>query len=224
MGARGLVVALTTMLALSGASVLAASAPPGPSDAPDPGYERPRATAAPANYAAALATWRKAESINDWIAAGFEYDSARASALSESARAAGVRTVVHEPEAFFAQPRGVCVDLARFAVATLRRVEPQAQAAYVMIEFDPVVKDGQVLRRHWLASFRRDGAWYFFADSKRPGHIAGPYAGVEPFIAEYAAYRGRPVVSYRITDTYERRLRTPRGTGGDVVHGERRGT
>jgi hypothetical protein len=211
-------------LALWGGSAHAASASPEPSDAPDPGYARPRATAGPASYEAALATWRAAESVNDWIAARFEYDGARASAMSESARAAGGRTVVHEPEAFFARPRGVCVDLARFTVATLRRVEPQAQAAYVMIEFDPVVKDGQVLRLHWLASFRRDGAWYFFADSKRPGHIAGPYAGVEPFIAEYAVYRGRPVVSYRITDTYERRLRTPRGSGGDVVHGERRGT
>ena len=207
MGARGLVVALTTMLALSGASALAASASPEPSDAPDPGYERPRATAAPASYQAALATWRTAESINDWIAGRFAYDGARATAMSESARAAGAHAAVHEPDAFFAQPRGVCVDLARFAVVTLGRVEPQSQPAYVMIEFEPLVKDGHVLRRHWLASFRRDGAWYFFADSKRPGHIAGPYASVERFIAEYAAYRGRPVVAYRITDTYERQQR-----------------
>jgi hypothetical protein len=204
---RASLAAAAAMLVLA-VGATASTPAPEPSDAPDPAFARPRAVEAPATYAAALTSWRTAESVNDWIAARFEYDRARASAFSESARAAsGGRVVVHEPEAFFAQTRGVCVDLARFAVVTLRRVEPQSQPAYVMIEFEPLVKDGHVLRRHWLASFRRDGAWYFFADSKRPGHIAGPYASVERFITEYAAYRGRPVVAYRITDTYERQQR-----------------
>jgi hypothetical protein len=206
-GARRGFLATSAMLAFAGAAAVAAPTAPEPSDAPDPAFARPRAVEAPATYAAALTSWHTAESVNAWIATRFEYDRARASALSESARAAGGRVAVHEPDDFFAQPRGVCVDLARFAVVTLGRVEPQSQPAYLMIEFEPLVKDGHVLRRHWLASFRRDGAWYFFADSKRPGHIAGPYASVERFIAEYAVYRGRPVVAYRITDTYERQQR-----------------
>jgi hypothetical protein len=46
-----------------------------------------------------------------------------------------------------------------------------------MIEFDPVSLAGNTLRRHWIASYERNGMRYFFADSKRPGHIAGPYPG-----------------------------------------------
>ena len=86
-----------------------------------------------------------------------------------------------------------------------------------MLEFSPVAIAGNTIRLHWLASFRRDGAWYFFADSKRPGHLAGPYATVQQFVDEYASYRGRRVVAFREVDSYQRRQRTlavkePRGT------------
>ena len=77
-----------------------------------------------------------------------------------------------------------------------------------MIEFDPVSIAGNTLRRHWVVSFERGGERYFFADSKRPGHIAGPYASTQDFIAEYARYRGRRIVSFREVETYERKLRT----------------
>jgi hypothetical protein len=179
-----------------------------PHDAPDPAHPRPAATAdAPASYPQALADWRSAEAVNDWLGARFTYDRDRALALSETARAAGGRTAVIEPQAFFAAPHGVCVDMARFAVATLREVDPAAQASYLTIEFAPVEIAGRTLRRHWMAAFRRDGRYYFFADSRRPGHLAGPYASVDEFVAEYAAYRGRAVVSYRLADSYERSLR-----------------
>jgi hypothetical protein len=78
-----------------------------------------------------------------------------------------------------------------------------------MIEFDPVSISGNTLRRHWVASFERDGKRYFFADSKRPGHMAGPYGSTQEFIAEYAAYRGRRIVSFREAETFERKARTP---------------
>jgi hypothetical protein len=81
---------------------------------------------------------------------------------------------IYQPHKFFAAPSGVCVDLSRFAVETLRHIDPDARASYLMIEFAPVTIGGNTLRRHWLASFTRDGKYYFFADSKRPGHIAGP--------------------------------------------------
>ena len=76
-----------------------------------------------------------------------------------------------------------------------------------MIEFAPVTIAGNTLRRHWLATFERDGQHYFFADSKRPGHLAGPYASIAKFIDDYAAYRGRDVIAFRVVDTYERRTR-----------------
>lgn len=177
------------------------------SDAPDPAFARPQSAAGPRTYDEAVREWSSSDAINAWIGSSFRYDRGRALALSETTRAANVSTAVIEPEAFFAHPRGVCIDLARFAVSTLRRVDPQSRGAYLMIEFEPVEVAGQVLRRHWLATFERGGKRYFFADSKRPGHMAGPYDSVDAFIVEYGAYRGRPIVSYKVLEGYERRIR-----------------
>jgi hypothetical protein len=99
------------------------------------------------------------------------------------------------------------VDLSRFAVETLRRLDPTLVARYLMIEFAPVTINGNTLRLHWLASFTRDGRHYFFADSRRPGHIAGPYASAQEFVEQYAAYRGREIVAFRELDSYQRRQR-----------------
>ena len=162
-----------------------------------------------ASYGEALKLWRSAEEVNAWIGARFEYDMSRALQLSETQRQASGRMPIHAPEAFFAAPKGVCVDVARFAVETLRAIAPEARAAYVMIEFDPVSISGSTLRRHWVATFERDGNRYFFADSKRPGHMAGPYGSTQEFIDEYARYRGRRIVSFREADSFERKARTP---------------
>lgn len=177
------------------------------SDAPDPARARAVAEPGPASYDEALVRWRSPQDLSRWLGPRFEYDQRRALALSETARAAAQRTPVHAPEAFFAEPAGVCVDLTHFAVSTLRRIAPQAEARYLMIEFEPIAIAGHTLRRHWIAGYRQDGAHYFFADSKRPGHIAGPYATVEQFLREYADYRGRPVVRWRLADSHERQLR-----------------
>jgi hypothetical protein len=79
-----------------------------------------------------------------------------------------------------------------------------------MIEFDPVVVDGEVLRRHWLVVFTRAGRLYSFADSRRPGHIAGPFRSLEALVAEYEAYRGRKIVSTQVMDDFKRRARQRR--------------
>ena len=133
---------------------------------------------------------------------------ARAVQLSETQRQKNGRMPITPPEAFFATPSGVCVDLARFAVETLRTIDPALKPRYLMIEFDPVAISGNMLRRHWVVTFERDGSHYFFADSKRPGRIAGPYASSDEFIAEYARYRGRRIVSFAERESYERTLRT----------------
>jgi len=161
-----------------------------------------------ASYAETLRLWRSADDVNAWIGARFEYDMSRALQLSETQQQTSGRMPIVAPEAFFAAPRGVCVDLSRFAVETLRAIAPEARAAYVMIEFDPVSISGNTLRRHWVASFEKDGKRYFFADSKRPGHMAGPYETTQEFIAEYARYRGRQIVSFREAETFERKVRT----------------
>jgi hypothetical protein len=76
-----------------------------------------------------------------------------------------------------------------------------------MIEFEPLQIGGHALRRHWIASYRQDGALFFFADSKRPGHVAGPYMTVEQFLREYAEFRRRPIVGFRLADSHEHQLR-----------------
>ena len=178
------------------------------SDAPEPGRIPMALADAPASYAEALQRWKGAAEVNTWIGARFEYDLQRAMQLSETQRSRSGRMPIHAPAAFFANPRGVCVDLARFAVETLRAVDPASRPGYVMIEFNPVAIRGNTLRRHWVASFQRDGQTWFFADSKRPGHMAGPYADTEAFMAGYAQYRGREIVAFKEIDSYERKLRS----------------
>jgi hypothetical protein len=162
-----------------------------------------------ASFAEALTVWQTPEDINAWIGRKFTYDTARAAALSETQRGRSAPLPIYEPSAFFESPTGVCVDLSRFAVETLRAIDRAEQPSYLMIEFAPVDLDGNLLRLHWLAFFRRDGNYYFFADSKRPGHLAGPYSGIPEFVAEYSKYRGRAIVAYRALESYQRLQRTP---------------
>lgn len=177
------------------------------SDAP----EGPRAAAPaggfPPTYADALARWRTPGDIDRWIGASFRYDAARARRLSESERARSGTPAILAPAAFYADPVGVCVDLARFGVETLAAVDPSARARYLMIEFDPAQVGGEVLRRHWVATRRQDGAILVYADSKRPGHVAGPYASIDDFVRDYAAYRGRRIVSVQERESYARTTR-----------------
>jgi hypothetical protein len=204
---------MRAILALLAAACLAACgavperADPG-SDAPETRVVPARGYPEAATYPAALAGWRSADDVNAWIGARFQYDFARALQLSETQRQKNGRMPIRDPETFFREPRGVCVDLSRFAVETLRAIDPATNARYVVIEFDPVEIAGNTLRRHWIASFERDGQRHFFADSKRPGHVAGPYASLQDFAAEYAAYRGRRIVSVNERASYERTLRT----------------
>jgi hypothetical protein len=177
------------------------------SDAPEnPASDRYPASAPP-TYDDALKQWRSSDEVNDWIGARFRYDNARAQVLSETQRR-NVRMPIHGAAALYESPRGVCVDLARFAVETLRVVDAGSRPRYLMIEFDPLTIAGNTLRRHWIVTFERGGQRYFFADSKRPGHIAGPYATTQAFIDDYAAYRGRRIVAFRESETYERQQRT----------------
>ena len=198
--------AVVVAAALAACSALPERADP-LSDAPDARAPEAETLIAPPSYDAALQTWRGADDINAWIGARFVYDRARALQLSETQRTAGARLPIHPARAFYDAPQGVCVDLSRFAVETLRAIDPGARPAYVMIEFEPLRVAGNVLRRHWVASFQRDGAHYFFADSKRPGHIAGPYRSTREFIDDYARYRGRSVVAFRELESFERKVR-----------------
>jgi len=172
--------------------------------------ERPRPAQAPttqdpASYANALKTWRSVQDINDWIGRRFAYDLKRALKLSETQRAAGPAPAILTPEEFYARPQGVCVDLARFAKETTARIYPQGKPRYLMIEFEPVKIRGNVLRRHWLVIFQQDGAVYSFADSRRPGHTAGPYGSLEELVKDYEKYRGRRIASYKALSDFRKK-------------------
>lgn len=181
------------------------------SDAPERRYITAGAAIQAASYEDALASWRDPRDVNAWIGANFRYDFDRALALSESQRAVAPAPPILEPGAFFANPSGMCVDLARFAVETLRQVSPEANARYLMIEFEPTRIEGRVLRRHWVAVYDGAGGILVVGDSKRPGLLAGPFPTVDEFVADYAQFRGRRIVAYRELDSYQRRQR-PRAT------------
>jgi hypothetical protein len=189
---------------LAGCAVVGA---PAASDAPEARIRSPRTGPEPGSYAEALRLWRTPEEVNAWIGERFEYSHARALQLSETQRLRNGGLTIPAADAFFAAPNGVCVDLSRFAVDTLRAIDPGTRPSFLMIEFDPVTIAGNTLRRHWVATFRRDGQLWVFADSKRPGHLAGPYPDTKAFIAEYARYRGRAIVAHQERASHERTLR-----------------
>jgi hypothetical protein len=182
------------------------------SDAPEHPHDPTVAFKTADSYEAALSVWKTPEDVSAWIAGNFAYDMARAMRLSETERAASGGLAIHAPAELFASRSGVCVDLSRFGVAALRSIAPETAPRYLMIEFDPARIAGNVLRRHWVVTFTRDGRTYVFADSKRPGHIAGPYADAGEFVREYEQYRGRRIVAFRELDSYQkqRRARAPR--------------
>ncbi|AMO24145.1 hypothetical protein [Ramlibacter tataouinensis] len=193
---------------LSGCGSLASNPGADFSDAPESRARPALAIPRHASYAEALAAWRGPEDVNAWIGAEFQYDMDRAVALSETARAGQPATPIIEPAAFYARPEGVCVDLARFAVETLRRVAPELRVRYLMIEFEPASVRGQVLRRHWVAVYENADGIRVVADSKRPGIIAGPYQTLQQFAEEYARLRGRQIVHYRELDSYQRKMKS----------------
>ena len=199
--------ALLLFLCLAGFSGGASGAERLPDAPQQPG---PSAVESPAagSYAEALAGWQTPEDISRWIGANFSYDTPRAMRLSETQRAAQAAPPIYEPAELFEKKTGVCVDLTRFAVETLRGIDPQSDPKYLMIEFEPVQIAGNTLRLHWLASFQRGGKTWFFADSKRPGHIAGPYADAQAFLSDYEQFRGRKIVSFRELASYRKQKKT----------------
>lgn len=159
------------------------------------------------SYEQALQVWKTPEDIRAWIAANFSYDMTRAMRLSETQREKGKQLAIYTPSEFFATKAGMCVDLSRFGVETLRSVDPESDPKYLMIEFEPIQINGDTLRLHWLVRFKRDGKIYFFADSKRPGYIAGPYNHTREFIRDYEQYRGRKIVAFREVNSYQKQRR-----------------
>jgi len=200
-------IGVLALLVLSGCAGALHTANPS-SDEPEYARDATAPFKAAASYAEAVRVWETPADVNAWIAANVSYDIARAMSLSETQRTKTGRIAIYRPSEFFEKKAGVCVDLSRFGVETLRTIDPASDPKYLMIEFDPVEIKGHTLRRHWLVSFKRGGKIYFFSDSKRPGHIAGPYDDTRTFIDEYERYRGRRIVAFRELESYEKQRRS----------------
>jgi len=156
------------------------------------------------SYTQALDIWKTADDINAWVGNHFKYDRARAFLLSSGKKNKKNRSFIYRPAEFFTSKAGVCIDLARFGVETLKKIDMDSDPKYLMIEFDPVQINGNTFRLHWLVSFKKAGKNYFFCDSKRPGFIAGPYKSTQDFIIEYEQYRARKIITHKELESYKK--------------------
>ncbi len=182
------------------------------SDTPEENLQEFAQAGQPASYQEALKAWSSAEQISQWVKANFRYDLPRALEFSETKRKTNNERLVLSPAQLFERRSGVCLDLSRFCVESLAQVHGESQPKYFLIKFEPFEIKGNIFRAHWMASFRRDNRIYFFCDSHRPGHIAGPYSTPEEFIQEYEKYRARKVTQFQELETYVARKRFSIGT------------
>ena len=176
-------------------------------DEPELGRDVSKQSQTVDSYNQALGIWKTVEDVSNWVARSFIYDKARAIKLSSNQKKKNKRISIYNPSDFFEIKAGICVDLVRFGVETLRVIDPTSKPKYLMIEFIPMQIDGNTFRLHWLVNFQRDGMQYFFCDSKRPGYITGPYNGIQAFIDEYEQYRGRTIVAFQELDSYKKQRR-----------------
>jgi len=159
------------------------------------------------SYSIALEKWKSINEVADWMRQYFSYDFSRALDLSETNRGDTKKVAVYSPSELYSKKKGVCVDLARFGVETVRKIFPESHPRYVMIEFTPIIISGKTIRKHWIASYQKEGKYYYFADSKRPGYISGPFNYTEEFINQYERYRGREIVSFKELDDFKKKRR-----------------
>ncbi|MEM7299411.1 MAG: transglutaminase-like domain-containing protein, partial [Bacteroidota bacterium] len=172
------------------------------SDAPEQQDKKNAPSGIP--YLEILESWDHVDSVNQWIDQYFGYDMSRAIKLGEGS-AERSKTKILTPEEFYQNPSGVCLDLSRFAVESLRKISEDYKANYLMIEFEPLEIKGSIIRNHWIAVYMDDGLFNFVADSKFPGRKYEGYSDVASFINEYESLRGRKIVNYKIVPSYEKK-------------------
>ncbi len=171
-------------------------------DAPDVVIKKDKWYVEPTSYREALKSWKSVEEINLWIKNSFSYDRQKALKISEADNEQ--KPLILSPEEFYVTKSGICVDLARFAYEVMHLVMPEVNSRYLMIEFEPIREGKSLLRRHWLVLYEKDGNFYSFADSKRPGFISPSYKTLAALVDDYEKYRGRKILSYQALDTYEK--------------------
>ncbi|MEZ4901696.1 MAG: transglutaminase-like domain-containing protein [Spirosomataceae bacterium] len=155
-------------------------------------------------YTTALQQWKTVADVHSWIKEHFSYDFERAKQLAENSPTREI-TGIYSPEELYQSQKGVCIDLTRFTVETVNTIDTTKHLQYLMIEFEPIVIDSMIIKKHWAAIYQEASGYYIFADSKRPGYMAGPYKNVSDFITEYQGFRARKIVSYRVLLSYQKK-------------------
>jgi hypothetical protein len=163
----------------------------------------------PRAYSDAIASWKAPDDIARWVRDVFRYDLERALDLAEDSPVRS-DTRILTPEETFMAGVGTCVDLCRFAVETMRAIDPTTSTNFLMIEFEPVRIANRTLRRHWLAVYEDPRGLFVFADTKYPGEINGPYLSLTQFLDVYETRRKRSVVRHEIRTTFLREVKTKR--------------
>lgn len=154
-------------------------------------------------YLETIGRWKSIEHINQWIGQNFHYDMSRAIALG-SKRNEDPKTTIFTPEEFFKVKSGICVDLSRFAFETLKKVDPEVEAYYLMIDFEPIEIQGSIIRKHWVLAYKLKDQFYITADSKVPGTISGPYDTIQDFITGYEKFRERKIERFKLLNDYKK--------------------
>ena len=155
------------------------------------------------SYDKALLQWETISDVNIWMKNNFHYDFERANELSEN-NSTREKTNIYTPLELYQTKKGVCIDLSRFAVETINILDTSIHIQYLMIEFEPIIINGGIIRKHWMAVYQDSLGYYLLADSKRPGYIAGPYKNVDKFIDNYQIFRERKIVSWKILSSYKK--------------------
>lgn len=173
------------------------------SDAPDSIAQSTASETYP-TYTMALLRWKNVHDVNNWISANFRYSMPRAKQLASNSTSRE-QVAIYTPAELYVQKTGVCIDLSRFTVETLKTIDSSLHAQYLLIEFEPVVIDDSILKNHWLTIYQTPEGYFMMADSKKPGYIAGPYTQPADFIAEYEVFRNRKIVSWKVLPSYQKK-------------------
>lgn len=174
------------------------------SDAPNDLTFQPSDTSNLTAYETALKQWKTIAEVNKWIKENFRYEIERAKQLAENS-VEREKTGIYSPSEFYQIKKGVCLDLSRFAVETTNLIDTSKHVQYLMIEFEPIIIDSSIIKKHWMAIYEDALGYYIFADSKRPGHIGGPYKNVDDFMVDYQTFRDRKIISWKVLASYKKK-------------------
>lgn len=165
-------------------------------------------------YNEALNKWKGAEDIVNWLSLNITYDVERSVYIKKLADKIKLLVVQNEEtnkynneffsyraQDFLAYKKGVCLDVARFGVSSLNKIDPNLNARFLKIKHVGIKKDGIIRVSHVMAIYKKQDEFFIFADSKKMDRHSGPYKDIHTFITIYEKFLGQKIKSYKVIDT-----------------------